>query len=57
MSHSAHVPKGSATEEQISNHQVDQAAQIATIDKDLDWEHKGELFVARWAHETSGHIR
>ena len=23
---------------------------------DLDWERKGELFVARWAHETSGHL-
>ena len=22
---------------------------------DLDWQHKGELFIARWAHDTSGH--
>jgi len=22
---------------------------------DLDWQHKGELFIARWAHDTLGH--
>ena len=23
---------------------------------DLDWEHKGELLIAQWAHDTSGHL-
>jgi len=51
----AHVPKSRATEEQKNNHQVDQAAKIEVAQIDLDWQNKGELFLARWAHETSGH--
>lgn len=51
------VPKGRATKEEINNHQADWDAQIATINEDMDWEHKGELFVARWARETLGHPR
>ena len=51
----AHVPKSWATEEQKNNHQVDQAARIKVAQIDLDWKNKGELFLARWAHETSGH--
>jgi len=51
----AHVPKSRATEEQQNNHQVDQAAKIEVAQIDLDWQNKGELFLARWAHETSGH--
>ncbi|GAB0207842.1 hypothetical protein GRJ2_003249900 [Grus japonensis] len=35
---------------------VDKAAKIEVAQVDLDWERKGELFVARWAHETSGHL-
>ena len=50
----AHVPKSQATEEQKNNHQVDQAARIVA-QRVLDWQNKGELFLARWAHETSGH--
>ena len=50
----AHVPKSQATEEQKNNHQVDQAARIVA-QRDLDWQNKGELFLAQWAHETSGH--
>ncbi|RMB92861.1 hypothetical protein DUI87_30755 [Hirundo rustica rustica] len=46
----AHVPKSQANEEHRINEQVDQAAKI-----DLDWQHKGELFLARWACEASGH--
>jgi len=51
----AHVPKSRATEEQQNNHQVDQAAKIEVAQIDLDWQNKGELFLARGAHETSGH--
>ena len=53
----AHVPKSRATEEQKNNHQVDQAARIEVAQIDLDWQNKGELFLARWAHETSDHQR
>ncbi|GAB0207771.1 hypothetical protein GRJ2_003242800 [Grus japonensis] len=52
----AHVPKSRATEEHQNNEQVDKAAKIEVAQVDLDWERKGELFVARWAHETSGHL-
>lgn len=51
----AHVPKSRATEEHQNNQQVDQAAKIEVAQGDLDWQHKGELFIARWAHDTSGH--
>ncbi|KAK4832710.1 hypothetical protein QYF61_025171 [Mycteria americana] len=51
----AHVPKSQATEEHQNNQQVDQAAQIEVAQVDLDWQDKGELFIAWWAHDTSGH--
>ncbi|KAK4806877.1 hypothetical protein QYF61_012598 [Mycteria americana] len=51
----AHVPKSQATEEHQNNQQVDQAAKIEVAQVDLDWQHKGELFTAHWAHDTSGH--
>ncbi|GAB0205174.1 hypothetical protein GRJ2_002983000 [Grus japonensis] len=51
----AHVAKSRATEEHQNNQQVDQAAKIEVAQVDLDWQHKGELFIARWAHDTSGH--
>jgi len=51
----AHVPKSQATEEHQNNHQVDQAAKTEVAQVDLDWQHKGELFIARWAHDTSSH--
>ncbi|GAB0207918.1 hypothetical protein GRJ2_003257500 [Grus japonensis] len=47
----AHVPKSRAAEE----HQNNQAAKIEVAQVDLDWQPKGELFIARWAHDTSGH--
>jgi len=50
-----HVPKSRANEEHQNSHQVDQAAKIEVAQVDLDWQHKGELFIARWAHDTSGH--
>ncbi|TRZ09184.1 hypothetical protein HGM15179_017924 [Zosterops borbonicus] len=34
---------------------MDQAAKIKVSQVDLDWQHKGELFLARWAHDTSDH--
>ncbi|XP_058276310.1 uncharacterized protein LOC131378536 [Hirundo rustica] len=51
----AHVPKSQANEEHQNNEQVDQAAKIEVSKIDLDWQHKGELFLARWAHDASGH--
>ncbi|GAB0206491.1 hypothetical protein GRJ2_003114700 [Grus japonensis] len=51
----AHVPKSQATEEHQNKQQVDQAAKIEGAQVDLDWQHKGELFIAWWAHDTSGH--
>ncbi|GAB0208806.1 hypothetical protein GRJ2_003346300 [Grus japonensis] len=51
----AHVPKSQAAEAHQNNQQVDQAAKIEVAQVDLDWQHKGELFIARWAHDTSGH--
>ncbi|GAB0209822.1 hypothetical protein GRJ2_003447900 [Grus japonensis] len=51
----AHVPKSWATEEHQNNQQVDQAAKTEVAQVDLDWQPKGELFIAWWAHDTSGH--
>ncbi|GAB0204611.1 hypothetical protein GRJ2_002926700 [Grus japonensis] len=49
----AHVPKSQAADQ--NDQQVDQAARIKVAQVDLDWQHKGELFIAWWAHDTSGH--
>ncbi|RMC20598.1 hypothetical protein DUI87_01450 [Hirundo rustica rustica] len=51
----AHVPKSPANEEHQNNEQVDQAAKIEVSKIDLDWQLKGELFLARWAYDASGH--
>jgi len=51
----AHIPKIRASKEHQNNHQVDQAAKIEAAQVDLDWKHKGELCIAQWAHDTSGH--
>ncbi|XP_064902006.1 uncharacterized protein LOC135577289 [Columba livia] len=51
----AHVPKSRATKEHLNNQQADQAAKIKVAEVDLDWQHKGELFLAQWAHDASGH--
>ncbi|XP_029815793.1 uncharacterized protein LOC115307487 [Manacus vitellinus] len=51
----AHVGKKRANEEHRNNEQADQAARIKVSQVDLDWQHKGELFLARWAHDASGH--
>ncbi|KAK4823654.1 hypothetical protein QYF61_005006 [Mycteria americana] len=52
----AHMPKTRATEEHRNIEQVAKAVKIEVAQVDLDWEHKNELFVARWSHETSGHL-
>jgi len=49
----SHVPESGATEEHQNNHQVDQAAKIEVAQVDLDWQHKGELFIDRWAHDIN----
>lgn len=49
----AHVPKCQANEE-VENELVDQAAKIEVSQIDLDSQHKGELFLARWNHNASG---
>ncbi|RMC19977.1 hypothetical protein DUI87_00822 [Hirundo rustica rustica] len=51
----AHVPRSQANEEHQNNEQVDQAAKIEVSKIDLDRQHKGELFLVRWAHDASGH--
>ena len=50
-----HIPKSLATEEHRNNQQVDQAAKIEVAEVGLDWQHKSELFLSHWAHDTSGH--
>jgi len=42
----AHIPKSQATEEHQNNQQVDQAAKTEVAQVDLNWQHKGELFIA-----------
>ncbi|KAK4817080.1 hypothetical protein QYF61_027911 [Mycteria americana] len=51
----AHVPKSWATEEHQNNQQVGQAAKTKVAQVDLDWQHKGKLLIAWWAHVSSGH--
>jgi len=48
----AHVPKSCATEEHQNNQQMDQATRIEVAQ--VDWQNKRELFLAQWAHCTSG---
>lgn len=45
----SHVPKSQTTEGHQNHQQVDQAANV--FPTDLDWEHKGELFLAWWVHQ------
>ncbi|RMB91867.1 hypothetical protein DUI87_31729 [Hirundo rustica rustica] len=48
----AHVSRSWANEEHHNNEQVDK---VKVSQVDLDWQHKGEVFLARWAHDASGH--
>lgn len=38
-----------------NNQQVNQTARIKLSRVDLDWQHKVELFLGWWVHDTSGH--
>ena len=49
------ICKSCSTEEHQNNQQVDRAARIEVAQVDLDWQRESELFLAQWAHETSGH--
>ena len=49
-----HVPNSGATEERLKNQQVDQAAKTEVAQVDLDWQQKGELFVAQCVHVIDG---
>ncbi|TRZ06728.1 hypothetical protein HGM15179_020379, partial [Zosterops borbonicus] len=51
----AHIPKSQANEKHRNNKQVDKAAKVKVSQVDLDWQHKEDLFLARWAHDASGH--
>ncbi|RMC19034.1 hypothetical protein DUI87_03638 [Hirundo rustica rustica] len=51
----AHVSKSRANEEHHNNEQVDKAAKVKVSQVDLDWQHKGEVFLAHWAHDASGY--
>ena len=51
----AYIPKSQATEEHRNNQQVDSSIKIEVAEVDLDWQCKGELFLAPWARDTSGH--
>lgn len=46
--------KSQAPEEHQNNQQVDQTVKIEVAEIDWDWQHKGELFLAQWAHGISG---
>lgn len=45
----AHVRKSQAAEEHQNNQQVERAAKVEVARLDLDWSHKGKLFVGQWA--------
>ncbi|RMC20327.1 hypothetical protein DUI87_01176 [Hirundo rustica rustica] len=51
----AHVSGSWANEEHPNNEQVDKAAKVKVSQVNLDWQHKGEVFRACWAHDASGH--
>lgn len=44
-----------APEGHHNNQHLDHTAKTEVAQMDLTWQHKGELFVAGWAHGTSGH--
>lgn len=50
-----HVPKPRATEEHQNNQQVDQASRTQESQVNLEWQLKGKLFLAWWAHNTLRH--
>jgi len=50
-----HFPTSQASEEHQSNQQEDQTAKIEVAQVDPVWQQKGELLIAQWVHDTSGH--
>lgn len=54
----AHITKSCATKEHQNKQQVDWAARVDIALVDLNWQHKGDLFLMLWAHQgdsPSGH--
>ncbi|KAJ7413467.1 hypothetical protein BTVI_43398 [Pitangus sulphuratus] len=51
----AHVLKSRVNEEQYNSEQADQAARVKVSQVHLDWQHKGDLLLAQWSHDASGH--
>lgn len=51
----AHVSNNWANEEHHNNEQMDWAVKTKVSQVYLDWQHKGELFLARWALDALGH--
>lgn len=52
-----HMPKSRDTEEHGNKEQVDRAARIEMAKVYLDCKYKGDLFIAQWAHDASGHLK
>lgn len=50
----AHMPKNHTTEEHQNNEQVDKAVKIEVDQMAVEWERKGELFVAQWIYAAWG---
>lgn len=50
------MPKTHATEEHKNKKQVEKTVKIEVAQVDLNWEQKGKLFVAQYAHETLGKL-
>lgn len=50
-----HILKSHPFEEDQNNQPVDQAVRIEVAQVDLDCQHKSELFLVWWTHETSRH--
>lgn len=50
----AQILKILVTEEDQNNQQVDWVARIKVVQADLDWTHKGGLFLSLWAYGISG---
>lgn len=51
----ARIPNSRATEEHQNSQHVYRAAKIEVAQVDLNWQNNGELFIAWWALDTSGH--
>ena len=52
----AHLGKSRVPGGHRNNERVDPAARIEAAQADRVWEHQGELLLARWPQDTSGHL-